>query len=191
MSRRLPVFLRQTESAALLAEAQAAIDRARTPKARRRAERDSLVAQCFLFLGLRVAELCKLTVPDVNLEARSVFVNQGKGKKDRYVSIPGKLVEPLRAWIGERKAGPLFPSPSGGHLTTRCLQGRIPALAKAAGIGKRVRCHSLRHSYATRLLETGATIYEVKELLGHSNIGTTERYLHTCLDRLKGAVDRL
>ena len=105
--------------------------------------------------------------------------------------IPAKLLEPLAAWIGERRSGELFPSPRGGRLTTRAVQLLVQRTAVAAGSARRVTPHMLRHTYATRLLNTGASLREVQELLGHSSVATTEIYTWVLTDRLRGAVERL
>src|SRR5262245_28138905 len=110
--RRLPNFLRAAEKDALLAAAQAEIAAAPTPARRRSAERDWLFAAAGLFLGLRVSEISKLQIEQLDFTTRQVFVCQGKGDKDRYVPLHGRLIEPLRQWIGARASGPVFPSGS-------------------------------------------------------------------------------
>jgi integrase/recombinase XerD len=181
--RRLPTFFRAKEAEALLGAAKS--------------QRDRLIVLVGLYLGLRVSEMTKLRVEDVDLVERLAFVRQGKGDKDRYVPIPAGLVAPLRAWMGARQEGWLFPSrQGGGRLASRTVQLLIKRLAAAAGIAgatlaRKCTPHKLRHSYATRLLEAGATIREVQELLGHSSVATTEIYTHVNPGRLRGAVDRL
>ncbi|HLH24828.1 MAG TPA: tyrosine-type recombinase/integrase [Chloroflexota bacterium] len=154
-------------------------------------DRDRLLVECGLFLGLRVSELVHLQIEEVDLDARRLLVNQGKGGKDRYVPIPQKLMAALAAWIGKRTAGPVFLSRLGRGLTTRAVQQMLQAAGERAGLPRRVTPHMLRHTYATRLLERGATLREVQELLGHSSVATTERYTWVLTDRLRGAVDRL
>lgn len=177
--RRLPEFLRPNEASAL---AGAATSR-----------RDRLLILCGLYLGLRVSEIVKLRAEDVDLDGRIVFVREGKGKKDRYVAMPESLTGPLSEWIHGRVSGWLFPSPANPneHLTTRSVQYMIARVKSKAGVVRRTTPHTLRHSYATNLLRSGADIREVQQLLGHSNIQTTSRYLHCDPSRLKEAVDRL
>jgi len=181
--RRLPTFFRPAEAETLLAAL--------------RSEQHRLIILTGLFLGLRVSEITHLDVADVDCDRGTVLVRHGKGDRDRQVPMPHRLWEGLRAWIGERKAGYLFPSPrGGGRLSSRSVQRLIKRAAGRAGIAgvdvpRKITPHKLRHTYATRLLDTGANIREVQELLGHASVATTEIYCHVSGDRLRGAVDRL
>jgi len=188
--RRLPNFLRAPERAQLLGAAQAELDKATSPARRRAAARDQLLVHVGLNMGLRVSELCKLEVEHLDFTQRSCLVALGKGAKDRYVPIPEKLAARLQVWIGDRASGPVFPSAGGRRLAIRTVQLRVKRLAKIAGITRNVKCHTLRHTFATRLIETGADIRLVQELMGHSSLNTTEVYLHVDVGRMKGAVDR-
>ena len=155
--------------------------------------RDRLLLEFDLFTGLRVAELCALEVLDVDLDQGQVIVRQGKGGKDRCVPLPARLIEPLRAWIGSRQSGPLFPSPRGGRLSTRAVQKLIKRLAAAAGLpeaskARRFTPHKLRHRYATNLYKKSKNLRVVQTVLGHESIATTEIYTHVEDDDLKQAV---
>lgn len=160
-------------------------------------ERDRLVLMLAAFLGLRVSEIVKLEVEHLDFGRSVLWVRDSKGGADRAVPLPKFLRGPLRGWIGSRRSGPLFPSrKGGGHMTTRALQFLIKRIAQKAnlpesGRPRKYHMHVLRHAAACRWLEGGATIYEVKELLGHSSVAVTERYLHTVPDRLAEVVDRL
>lgn len=181
--RRLPTFFRAAEADALL---QAAGD-----------GRDRLILLCGLLLGLRVSEICKLEVGDVDLERRTVAIRHAKGDRDRVQPIPARLVDELHRWLGDRREGPVFPSPrGGGRLSSRAVQRLMKRLGKTAGLAgidtpRKITPHKLRHTYATNLLERGATIREVQDLLGHSSVATTEIYTHVLPDRMRAAVDRL
>lgn len=186
MARRLPNFLMDSEPERLL--------RAATTN------RDRVMLLMLLYCGLRVSEVTKLKCGDLDMANRRLFVREGKGKKDRVVPIPKKIVGQVRAWLHGRDEGnptaPVFPSPRGGHLTTRAVQLMFKRLAQSAGLpnataARRVNPHKFRHAYATRLLRSGASVYEVKELLGHSSIAVTETYLHATADELERAADRL
>ena len=178
MSRKLPNFLHIPELEALVAAATTL--------------RDRLIVQSGAYLGLRVSEITGLEVPHIDLAGGSCFVHGGKGDKDRVVPLPARLLPELRAWIGERRLGVLFPSRKwGARLTSRGIQTLIAGLARKAGIPRRVTPHTLRHTFATRLLEAGASLREVQELLGHSSVSTTEIYTHVSVGRLRAAVDRL
>jgi integrase len=161
------------------------------------APRDRLLLGLGLFCGLRVSELCKLEAPDLDLGAGQLLVREGKGGKDRTVPLPSRLVEELRGWLGGRTVGLVFPSPrkAGRPLTTRAVQLLIKRVAAKANIpgaleARKVHPHRLRHSFATRLLRSGADIIEVRDLLGHSSVGTTQVYLSADTTRLRSAVER-
>jgi site-specific recombinase XerD len=191
MSRRLPSLLTLPEIAALLIAARDAADNARTPIKRTCAWRDFVMIQLALLAGPRVAELCDMSVEDVDLVGAVLSIKLGKGSKDRNIPIGGRLLVMLREWIGERMTGWLFPGPLGKKLLPRTFQRRLIALARAARITKRVHPHLMRHVFACSLLRTGTDIREVQELLGHASLSTTAIYLHVDTSRLKGAVDRL
>jgi site-specific recombinase XerD len=189
--RRLPSFFRQSEIDLLFATADRLCGEARGPKRKVAAERNRLILLTVLNLGLRVSELCKLNVPDVDFDAGHVLILLGKGGRDRVVPIPEKLQERLRAWIGERKSGPVFQNSRGGKLSSRAVQSMCEQYGKAAGLSKKLKPHGLRHTYATMLLERGATIREVQELLGHSSVATTEIYCGVSPEHLRKVVNLL
>ena len=141
--------------------------------------------------GPRIAELCALTVSDIDLVGAVLMIQHGKGDKDRNVPIGKKLLPVLREWIAARTTGWLFPGPHGKQLAKRTFQRRLKVLAKAAGIAKSVHPHLLRHVFACALLRSGADVREVQDLLGHANLATTAIYLHVETSRLKVVVDRL
>jgi integrase/recombinase XerD len=137
--------------------------------------------------GLRVSEVVSLQVGDIDSQRKLIRVRQGKGKKDRYAMLSARLLEVLRCWwrSGHRAGQPqktapedwLFPGwRQGRHMNTASLQAVCREAARAAGIGKRVTVHTLRHSFSTHLLENGADIHVIQVLLGHSRIETTTRY---------------
>lgn len=138
--------------------------------------------------GLRVSEVSALKISDIDSGRMQIFVENAKGKKDRYVNLSPVLLDILRAYIKQTRRRPaayLFESEqTGGPYPVRTIQ-RIFQLAKEkAGISKDVGIHSLRHSFATHMLEKGVDIKYIKELLGHFNIKTTERYLHVSKQKL-------
>lgn len=177
---KLPAFLHGDEPERLLAATTR--------------ERDRLLLMTGLYLGLRVSELVKLEVPHLDFRRRLLFVREGKGGKDRCLPIPKVILGPLRGWVGKRQAGPLFPSPRGGKLTTRAVQLLIKRVAAKAGLRaakeyRRVTPHKLRHAFATRMLERGADIAAVQAALGHASITTTAVYLHCSPERLREAME--
>jgi site-specific recombinase XerD len=139
--------------------------------------------------GLRVSEVAALQVGDIDSQRMLIRVRQGKGQKDRYVMLSPRLREVLRCWwrsqhpAGQHPRGSpqdwLFPSwRAGHHMNMASLQIACREAARAAGLSKRVTVHTLRHSFATHMLENGTDTRVIQSLLGHSRIETTARYTH-------------
>jgi site-specific recombinase XerD len=127
--------------------------------------------------GLRVSEVANLKVKDIDLVNDLVFVSLGKGKKDRYTLFPVKLKDRIKIFVEGRRADEyLFESERGGKLHTRTLQIVFSSALTKAGVTKNATFHSLRHSFATHLLEAGTDLRYIQELLGHSSITTTQVY---------------
>ena len=128
--------------------------------------------------GLRISEAVALKVNDLDSKRMLIRVEQGKGKKDRYTMFSPRLREVLRVWY--RVARPpdwLFPGwRTGRHITSTAIQVACREACARCGLGKRITPHTLRHSFATHLLENGADIRIIQVLLGHSKIDTTARY---------------
>ena len=145
--------------------------------------------------GLRISELLELKPGDINESRNLIRVRQGKGRKDRYTLLSRPLMKRLaeynrlykpKVWLFERRPGEAF--------TESIVSKRLKAAAREAGITKRIYPHLLRHSFATHLLEQGTDIKIVKELMGHNNIKTTERYVHiadTYKSNIKSPLDDL
>jgi site-specific recombinase XerD len=129
--------------------------------------------------GLRISEAVALKVSDIDSQRGLLRIEQGKGHKDRYAMLSPRLLEVLRRYYrAARPQGYLFPSwRREHHLCTTSLQLACREAALRARIGKRVTVHTLRHSFATHLLENGADIRIIQVLLGHSRIDTTARYV--------------
>lgn len=142
--------------------------------------------------GLRVSEVVNLKIADIDSRRMQIFIERAKGKKDRYVNLSPVLLDILRKYLVEYKPRPkiyLFESDK-THTAypTRTVQ-QIFSLAKHdAGISKAVGVHSLRHSFATHLLDKGTDIRYIKDILGHFNLKTTERYLHVSKKQLVNVV---
>ncbi|MGB2994957.1 MAG: tyrosine-type recombinase/integrase [Ferruginibacter sp.] len=132
--------------------------------------------------GLRVSEIVALKITDIDSRRMQIFIERAKGKKDRYVPLSPILLDILRDYIKAYKPRPkryLFESETTGEAyPTRTAQQIFYNAKNKAGIKKEIGMHSLRHSFATHLLEKGTDIRYIKDLLGHFNIKTTERYLH-------------
>ena len=128
--------------------------------------------------GLRVSEVATLKVSDIDSQRMLIRVEQGKGSKDRFVMLSPHLLDLLRAWWkAARPQGWLFPGQNRVNpLTTRQLRHACKAAAHMAGIGKRVSPHTLRHSFATHLIEHNVDIRVIQVLLGHAKLDTTALY---------------
>ena len=149
--------------------------------------------------GLRAGEIVRLKAADIDSQQMIIRIVQSKGRKDRHVMLPPEVLSLLRQWW---KARPtrfdadvpvrerwLFPgSRPGKHLTTRQLSRLFHKTARAAGINKPVSVHSLRHSFATHLLEDGTDIRYIQALLGHEKLDTTARYTRVATGRI-AAID--
>jgi len=130
--------------------------------------------------GLRVSELLALTATDIDSSRMLIHVKLGKGLKDRYVPLSTRLLELLRQyWREFRPSDYVFEGVRAGHpMTPRQIARICGKAAKAAGLEKRVTPHTLRHSFATHLLEAGTDIRSLQRLLGHAGLNATARYLH-------------
>lgn len=136
--------------------------------------------------GLRVSEAVKLQVKDIDLDEKLLFVRGGKGQKDRRTVISEKIIEDIKILsAGKKPIDPLFDSQQGGAITIRTAQKVFETGLEKANIKKQATFHSLRHSFATHVLENGVDVRYVQELLGHNNIRTTQRYTQLTNPALK------
>jgi len=149
--------------------------------------RDRVLLQVVYACGLRLGELLHLRITDIDSARMVVHVRQGKGGKDRLVPLSARLLAELRAyWQQYRPTTWLFPGATPGRpLNHSSVQRPFQQLVRAAGLSKRVTPHTLRHSYATHLLEAGVDLVTVQRLLGHNDLQTTTRYLHISTLRLQ------
>ncbi|MGB7991704.1 MAG: site-specific integrase [Candidatus Methylophosphatis roskildensis] len=140
--------------------------------------------------GLRVSEVCALQLSDIESAAdrMCIKVRQGKGGKDRYTLLSPRLLDALRLyWRIARPRHWLFPNGAGdGPMFDQTAQRMYQAARHAAGIDKDGGIHTLRHSFATHLLEAGVDIHTIQRLLGHGHVSTTMRYFHLAQSRLTG-----
>lgn len=129
--------------------------------------------------GLRISELINLRVTDINFERRQLFVRKGKGRKDRVVVLASSLGPMIQHYFAAYKPIDLvFEGQRGGKYSSSSIRKFLNRSVEAAGIGRHVNPHMLRHSYATHLLEQGVDIRYIQELLGHSRLETTMIYTH-------------
>ncbi|NCA71441.1 MAG: integrase [Sphingobacteriia bacterium] len=199
--RRLPVWLDHAEQQRLRTAAAAIEDlpdtlhgaaRARIIAARRR---HAMLLALIEHSGLRISEALALKVGDVRLSARQAHSVRviGKGDKERLVPLPKPFGATFGAWLEQRPStehvfakGPGEPPP-----TARAVRDYLKRLVARAGIDKRITPHTLRHTYATRLMEAGAQLLDIQALLGHASLATTQIYTHVAEDRLAEVVAKL
>lgn len=196
---RLPRPLSVDDCEALVEAAPAALPGAQADPAAAGLEllRDRALVELLYGAGLRVGEAVGLDVRDVDLLAREVRV-LGKGRKERVVPLPSAARQALGTWLEARRrpgyqAEPLFPTLKGQtparRLDPRAARRILGTRARAAGVADRVHPHRLRHSYATHLLDMGADLRSIQELLGHASLSTTQRYTAVSAARLVEVYD--
>ena len=137
--------------------------------------------------GLRIGEVVRLKVGSIDSERMLIHIESAKGGKDRYAMLSPRLLGILRTyWKRARPSSWLFPGlEPGDHVSVGALQSACLAARRRARIGKQVTAHSLRHSFATHLLDRGADLRSVQMMLGHADIATTQIYTHVVEERLK------
>lgn len=177
---RLPKFLTESEASDLLGRAPPG------PRSRR----DLALIELLYSSGLRRAELSSLNVGDVDFLTGTVRVF-GKGSRERVVPVGQPALERLRAYlkergvVAERGDAPLFVNGKGKRLTADGVAFLLKRWARAGGLNKPLTPHTLRHSFATHLLNAGADLRQIQEMLGHKNLATTQVYTHVSLEKLK------
>jgi integrase/recombinase XerC len=187
--RKLPKFLTGDEIARLLA----------APEPRQAGGlRDRAILELMYSSGCRVRELVTLDDGDLDLRNATVRI-RGKGRRERLGIVGSHAQTALRAWLTSRpepksagRAGgrPLFTNKFGGRLSVRGVARLLEKHLATAGLGRKASPHTLRHSFATHLLDAGADIRSVQELLGHKSLVTTQIYTHVTTSRLRDAFDK-
>jgi integrase/recombinase XerD len=180
--QKLPVVLSREEVARILDAAQGVRDRA--------------LLETAYGGGLRIGEVTRLRVSDIDGERKVIRVEQGKGRKDRYVMLPDTLLKTLRAYYRAFKPRHfLFPGQTPRTpLSVDWARKILYRAQQAAGLEKKGSFHTLRHSFATHLLEGGTNIRTIQTLLGHRSVGTTERYTQVAanyLNQTRSPLDEL
>lgn len=144
-----------------------------------------LIVSLLYSTGLRVSELVNLKVSDLNLDDKTGWVRRGKGSKDRLFVMSENLSQELKEYFGDRGKENEFVFSKAKPLTTRNIQKIIKGARERAGINKKTTPHTLRHSFATHLLEQGIDIRVIQAMLGHSSLSTTQVYTHISSEQLK------
>ncbi|HEY7195332.1 MAG TPA: tyrosine recombinase XerC [Gemmatimonadales bacterium] len=184
LGRTLPSYLNRAEVELLFADVEA-----RAAAGGFREARDLAMLELFYSTGIRLSELVGLNDPDVDLVSDQVKV-RGKGKKERIVPVGSHATAALRMYLSYRDrlfrgARAVFVNQRGKRLTPRGVQVAMKRLFAGLARGKNLHVHALRHSFATHLLDAGADLRSVQELLGHASLATTQVYTHTSVERLK------
>jgi site-specific recombinase XerD len=177
--KRNPTILYQHEYKALLYEA-------------RNNPRDLAILQTFLQTGIRVGELCNLTLEDIDLEARELIVRQGKGAADRSIPLTEKAVEALKAYLDIRlqtDTRAVFLSKHNTPLDVRSVNYMVKKYVKKAGIKKSISVHTLRHTCATHKADKGMSLTDLQAILGHKRLETTYKYLHLAKTSLRDQME--
>jgi integrase/recombinase XerC len=194
IGRFIPVFLTVDETFALL-EAPSQADTYM--------HRDRAILELLYSTGMRVSELVSRDLDDLDF-TEEVLTVRGKGNKERLVPVGRPAVEGVRGWLPQRsqlvreraargravEEHAMFLNGQGSRLSVRSVERMVKAYGERAGIPQIVTPHALRHSFATHLLEMGADLRSVQELLGHASLSTTQRYTHLTLDHLANVYDR-
>lgn len=181
--KRLPKALSRAQAEELLDQT----DGGRTPL------RDRALLELMYAAGIRAAETVGVNVSDLDFREATVHV-RGKGNKERVALFGDLCAQALRAYLEQERVNPpagdpLFTNERGRRLTTRTVQNVVRRWAARAGLPPGVSPHTLRHSFATHLLDGGADLKSVQQLLGHESLATTQVYTHVSVERLRKAVD--
>lgn len=154
--------------------------------------RDRAVLETLYSTGIRASELAGMNRDDMNRHDRLIRI-RGKGRKERIVPVGQKALDAIEVYIKTRPAAsgePVFTGPAGKRLTPRTVQRILEKYRKKLGLPQKATPHTLRHSFATHMLESGADLRAIQELLGHASLSTTQRYTHLNLASLMETYDR-
>ncbi len=204
VEKTLPTTLSVDETFRLM-ESPKSISEQPSERGKEKSLRDRAILELLYSSGLRVSELVGLNSNQLDLDLGIVRV-MGKGRKERIVPVGVKAIEVLKAYSeergrlkdlrpGGRASGPegegaIFINSLGGRLTARSVGRLIKKYSRVSGIFRKVSPHSLRHTFATHLLDAGADIREIQEMLGHSSLSTTQRYTHVSMGKLMEVYDK-
>ena len=182
--KRLPKALTQRQASEMLDQESAG----RTPL------RDRALLELMYSAGLRVSELVGVDLPNMDFKGMTVLV-RGKGNKERLALFGSTACSAIQDYIAGERIAPradsaLFTNRNGGRLTTRTVQYVVKRWSIRVGLPPETSPHTLRHSFATHLLDGGADLKSVQQLLGHESLATTQIYTHVSVERLRTAVDK-
>jgi len=187
--RRLPKVLTVDDASRLLDASMGTTGN--TPS--KTAARDNAVLETLYSSGIRASELVGMNLGDIDRRDKLVRI-RGKGRKERVVPIGQKALDAIDGYLGRRlrsdAAAAVFTGPGENRLTVRTVQRIVENYRKKVGLQQSASPHTLRHSFATHLLESGADLRAIQELLGHASLSTTQRYTHLNLDSLMDVYDK-
>jgi len=193
VEKTLPATLTVDEAFRLMESPDRPLKKVFEAGAKKSVLRDRAILELLYSSGLRVGELVGLNLKHLDLHLGIVRV-MGKGRKERIVPVGNKAMEALKVYLDRRGdpegETPLFVNLRGGRLTSRSVGRLIKKYTRASGIVRKVSPHSLRHSFATHLLDGGADIREIQEMLGHASLSTTQRYIHLSPGKLMEVYDK-
>jgi integrase/recombinase XerC len=185
--KRLPKFLDVSQIEALLAAPDTNT---------MQGARDRAIMETIYSAGLRISELVGLNLEDLDEFSEALRI-RGKGKKERLAPLGSKAIASIAAYLSKRNGkfngngrGPLFVNKSGNRLSDRSIRRKLDGYLLVAGIPIHVSPHTLRHSFATHMLNAGADLRSVQEMLGHESLSTTQIYTHLTTTRLKEVYDK-
>jgi integrase/recombinase XerC len=198
--RTLPAVFTVEEVSRLLAAPLSIEPNANDAFARCARARDAAILEILYSAGLRLSELATLREEQIDLLSGVIRV-RGKGMKERLCPLGRPAIKALRAYLDERESflaeigrarrgAPLFVNKAGGPLTPRSIERMMKKYLIAAGLDASRSPHALRHSFATHLLDAGADLRSVQELLGHASLSTTQIYTHVSIERLKDVYEK-
>jgi integrase/recombinase XerC len=190
--KTLPTTFTVDEAFRLMEAPGRSLSAAAPERAEEAALRDRAILELLYSSGLRVGELVRLNRNGVDPDLGIARV-MGKGRKERVVPVGSKAMEALRAYLDLRpgtEKEPLFLNLRGGRLTSRSVARVVKRYTRQSGIFRKASPHSLRHTFATHLLDAGADIREIQEMLGHASLSTTQKYTHLTLGKLMEVYDR-
>jgi tyrosine recombinase XerC len=185
LEKHLPSFMTEAEVGKLIESAFAKDDKDE------RGLRDRAILETFYSSGLRISELVALDLNDIDFISGIVKV-LGKGRKERIVPIGDAALRSIRSYIDKRKKKSeiVFLNKNGARISTRGVRNIVEKYLKFSGAHQGVSPHTFRHSFATHLLNRGADLRTVQELLGHANLSTTQIYTHLTTEKLKSVYDK-
>ncbi|HUI67196.1 MAG TPA: tyrosine recombinase XerC [Nitrospirota bacterium] len=186
--KRLPAVLTADDAQRLM---EAPGDK--RPEDRYAVLRDRAVLETLYSTGIRASELTGMNREDIDHHDQIIRI-RGKGRKERVVAVGRKALDAIDAYLdwkpGSAEEAAVFTGPSGKRLTARTVQRILENYRKQLGLQQKASPHTLRHSFATHMLESGADLRAIQELLGHASLSTTQRYTHLNLDSLMEVYDK-